>query len=183
MYYLFIDNKNDEEREFKLLLYDRFERSERLKMSELHDIKKEKNGYGIDEIEKKIFKSDYYKNLNPNLKEYYQDRRKWTNLNISDRAKRTNIECNRVKFMYQFLSQYAHSSSFAMMQFGAADEKGVTEKQLSSVACNYAAALLALTIELSSQFFNTILNTINQDKEFETQLGVLFVYFTKPMET
>jgi hypothetical protein len=152
-------------------------------MSELYGIKNVKTDnelIEIERIEKTIYNSNYYSTLKPKLKEHYKDRKNWTKYNLTDRAERTNIESERVKFMYKFLSQYAHSSSFAMMQFGSANEKGDIEEQLSSVACNYTAALLALTIELSSRFYNKTLDIIEQDEKLRTQIGVLIIYFTKP---
>ncbi|MDY0140614.1 MAG: DUF5677 domain-containing protein [Bacteroidales bacterium] len=164
MYYLLVDNISEDEKLFKFLLWERFWRSERKTMAELlksQNIKLDKENQEIVEIEKELFSSKFYESLSIKLQQFYVDRKNWTNLNFIDRAKRTNINSERVQYMYKYLSQYTHSNSFALMQFSSVDKNDGAISGLNSIASCYTELLLSLTLDILSDYFEQVKKIID----------------------
>ncbi|MFW5805226.1 MAG: DUF5677 domain-containing protein [Bacteroidales bacterium] len=185
MYYLLINNSTVDEKEFKFLLWERFWRSERQKMAELKNMEndkivKERNE--IEEISNRLIKHEYYNKLNEKQQKYFLYPKNWSNYNMTDRAKMTNIEKNKAEYMYKFLSQYAHSNSFAMMQFGSVENNNGFEKGITDLVMSYTEVILALTIDISKQKFVEIESEINEDQKLKLLINLWKSYYSKPKE-
>ncbi len=166
MYYLLVDNKSQEEKEFKFLLWKRHWRDERRKISDsrgIYHAKLVEEEQQILEIEKKLSTNRFYIALTDKQKEYFKKRKNWATLNLIERAKRTVINENKVFYMYKFLSNYAHSESFAIMQYNSINNALDDQNLLKGVPIIYTESLLALTIDIFKSHFNKVKEFIEKD--------------------
>jgi len=166
MHYLLVDNKSQEEKEFKFLLWNRHWREERRKITDsrgIYHTKLDKEEQDILEIEKKISTNNFYNALADNQKEYFKKRKNWATLNLIERAKRTTINEDKAFYMYKFLSNYAHSESFAIMQYNSINSVRDARKLLEGVPVIYTEGLLALTIDIFRSHFKKANEFIEKD--------------------
>lgn len=166
MHHLLIDNQNESERELKLLLWNRHYREERKKMAEfrsLKDIKLEKEKTEIEEINRKILQNQHYKTLKKGQQKHIEDNKNWSLLNFIERAKRSNIQEKQVQYMYKFLSNYAHSESFAIMQYSSIKNPNEAIETLHILPVAYAEALLSFTLEIFTTLFSEYKLKIKED--------------------
>lgn len=65
--------------------------------------------------------------------------------------------------MYKFLSNYAHSESFAIMQYNSINNALDEQNLLKGVSIIYTESLLALTIDIFKSHFNIAKEFIEKD--------------------
>lgn len=97
MNYVFNDPKSDDEREFRLNLWDRHALIERQKMASFVGSKISKLGnelQQIDEYEKLIKRSRCFLALSERDQNYFLHKKKWTRLKTIERADRAGINSN-----------------------------------------------------------------------------------------
>lgn len=182
MYYLLVDYESKEEREFKYLLWNRCWRDERRKMTDSRGIPSSKiknEEQEIRKIEKNLFSCKFYINLTDKKRKYFNKSNNWSTLNLLGRAKRTSLNEERAFYMYKLLSNYAHSESFAIMQYNAINNPVEAQKLLYGIPIIYTEAFLALTIDVFKNYFVSAKEYIEKDDFLKEIIKHWYKYMKK----
>jgi hypothetical protein len=167
MYYLLIAPETEEEKEFRLNMWDRHGLLERQRMANYigsDDKKLEYENEKIDEYNKKIFESSYFKEMSKPDKQGYKNTNNWTRKSALDRADIANIDRSQSEFIYKFLSNYSHSESYALMQINSVVNHKTAEDLVDNLPIRFTEMFLSLTINIYSKMFSKISDYINEEK-------------------
>jgi len=169
MYYLIIDPSSNEEKEFRLDIWERHALTERQKMgfsigSTNQILIEEKQQ--IEERANSILTSDYYKRLPKSEQQSIKDSPKWTKINVLERADKANIHRSQSEFLYKFMSNYSHSESFSIMQLHDI-EKPEDALNLCKTPIRYGEMFLALTLNIFSTLNSKFKESVFKNKDVE----------------
>lgn len=167
MNYVLIDPKSDEEREFRLNLWDRHALLERQKMASSigSQHKKVKRGERrIDVYAESIKNSQYFRTLPGDEQQSFLNMHKWTKLNTIQRADKANIHRSQSEFIYKFLSNYAHSEAFALMQIHSVFSVQMAQK-LMRFPIRFTEMFLNLTLKLFAKLHPVATSIIESDQD------------------
>jgi len=167
MNYVLIDPKSDEEREFRLNLWDRHALLERQKMassigSQHKKVKIEERK--IDVYAESIKNSQYFRTLPGDEQQSFLNMHKWTKLNTIERADKANIHRSQSEFIYKFLSNYAHSEAFALMQIHSVFSVQMAQK-LMRFPIRFTEMFLSLTLKLFAKLHPVATSIIESDQD------------------
>jgi len=167
MNYVLIDPKSDEEREFRLNLWDRHALLERQKMassigSQHKKVKIEERK--IDVYAESIKNSQYFRTLPGDEQQSFLNMHKWTKLNTIERADKANIHRSQSEFIYKFLSNYAHSEAFALMQIHSVFSVQMAQK-LMRFPIRFTEMFLSLTLKLFAKLHPVAASIIESDQD------------------
>jgi hypothetical protein len=131
-YYLIIDEVDDNELEFRFLLWRLHSECERKRMlnsigSTNPKIKEIEND--IEEYKSKLLINDFYKSKNSNERSSYRRGETGIALTNSQISERAGISINFYKSTYRYLSSYVHTFPFSIQQiavFKADDEESLS---------------------------------------------------------
>jgi len=167
MNYVLIDPISDEEREFRLNLWDKHGLLERQKMassigSQPKQLEIEKRQ--IDAYTKSIANSQYFKNLPGSEQQSFLHTDKWTKLGTIKRADKANIHRSQSEFIYKFLSNYAHSESYALMQIHSVRSVEMAQK-LMCLPMAFTEMFQSLTLNLFAKLQPVAKSMIEDDQD------------------
>lgn len=167
MNYVLIDPVSDEEREFRLDLWDKHALLERQKMgssigSQHKKLGKEK--MQIDAYTKSIRNSRYFRALSKSEQQSFLDTHKWTKINTIERADKANIHRSQSEFIFKFCSNYAHSESYALMQIYSVRSVQMAQ-ELIRLPMSFTEMFLSLTLNLFAKLQPVAESIIKNDQE------------------
>lgn len=167
MNYVLIDPVSDEEREFRLDLWDRHGLLERQKMassigSQPKQLEIEKRQ--IDTYTKSIGNSQYFKNLSGSEQRSFLHMHKWTKLTTIERADKANIHRSQSEFIFKFCSNYTHSESYALMQIYSVRSIQMTQ-ELMRLPMSFTEMFLSLTLKLFAKLQPVAKSMIEDDQD------------------
>jgi len=167
MNYVLIDSVSDEEKEFRMNLWDRHGLLERQKMGT--SIGSRPKQFQIDKRQiniytKSITNSQYFKNLPKSEQQSFLNMDKWTKLKTLERADRANIHRSQSEFIFKFLSNYAHSESYALMQIYSV-RSTQTAQELMRLPMGFTEMFLSLTLKLLAKLQPVAMSTMEGDRE------------------
>lgn len=182
MYYILEDNESIEEKEFKFLLWQRHSRQERRRMASFRQSKHpilDKEEKEIELINNNIIKNKYYDHLQTNDKKFYSNNNNWTNLNITKRAIRSGISNNNTRFIYKFLSSYAHSESFSTKIFGSVKSSKQAKEMIEGIPLMFTEAFLCMICDLTKPYFKQAKRIIDSEEYFRAIVNFWKDYLKK----
>ena len=167
MNYVLIDPISDEEREFRLDLWDRHGLLERQKIassigSQPKQLEIEKRQ--IDAYTKCIGNSQYFKNLPESEQQSFLHMHKWTKLTTIERADKANIHRSQAEFIFKFCSNYAHSESYALMQIYSVHSVEMAQ-ELMRLPMGFTEMFLSLTLKLFAKLQPVAKPMIEDDQD------------------
>lgn len=172
-HYLLIDKSTPEEKELKYLLWDRHVFTERIKMSRYRNTVR----YHIEADEKlvanlinQINSNAHFKSLSLNDQKRILKENKYSLLFVPEKSIRAGINENHTRFLYKFLSNYAHSDPFSIMQFNAVTNSGEAKGLIEGLPLIYAEAFLSLSISLYSNIFTDVKTYIESNTLLKTKI-------------
>lgn len=181
-YYILEVNDSDEHKEFKYLLWQRHYRKERQRMAEFRkvnnsiiDIERKE----IESINSEIQKNSFFKNLSAKKQDFFKNENNWTNLNTTDRAIKCGINENKARFIYKFLSSYAHAESFSsktIETIGSVDE---TKNLIAGLPLSLTECFLCLMCGLIKPYFAEAGEILKHEKQFDEMRDFYFKYLNK----
>ncbi len=167
MNYLLIDPQSNEEREFRLDLWDRHGLLEWQRMARSigsHDKKLEPDKKQIDELTESIRDSKYFKILSPPKQQTILCGPGWTDVKTLLRADKANIHRSQSGFLFKFCSNYAHSESFALMQIHAVRSPKEAQKRMS-LPMSFVEMFMSLTLKLFGELQPVAQPVITSDQD------------------
>ncbi len=166
MYYLLLDKVSDEERDFRLDRWEKHALTERRLIvkstGRIYPIL-ETDEQEIKKFEKKIFDSNYFKNLPKNEQQSIRDSYKWTKLDAIEKADLAGIERSQSEYLYKIVSNYTHSESFAIMQLHSI-EKPLEARELCELSIDFGEMFLTLSLDGFGLLNQNVRELINQDE-------------------
>ena len=152
MHYLLIDPVSDEEREFRMDRWNKHALTERQEMGGAlgsTNPKLEQEREQISQLESRILRSPYFAKLPPNEQQSIRDSHGWGSPKIYDMADKACIHRSQSQFLYKFLSNYAHSEPYSLMQlYDASIEES---RDFCKQAATFGEMFLALTLDAFSR--------------------------------
>lgn len=167
MNYLLIDSVSDEERKLRLDLWDRHGLLEGQRMASpfgFQHKKLETEEKQIDAFTKSIENSYCFKTLSKSKRQSFLNMHKWTTLNTMERADKANIHRSQSELIFKFLSNYAHSESYALMQIRAVDSVKTAQKMMR-VPLVFTEMFLSLTLKLFTKLQPIAKSMIEGDRQ------------------
>lgn len=169
MFYLLIDPKTDDEREFRLDRWEKHALTERQKIAKSlgsqHPILTE-DLEEIKKYEQKIKNSIVYKNLSEPEKQSINNSEKWSNIKALKKAELARLHISQAEFIYKYLSNYTHSESYSLMQLNAV--RTLDEIQnIIILPKRFGEMFVALTINCFGLLNDTARNVIEQSEELK----------------
>jgi len=166
MYYLLVNPRSDEERDFRLFIWERHALLERQKMGKFlgstHDkLADEKNK--IQQLTKKITSSNYFKKLSKPNEKWIRKEKEWTETSVFERADIAEIDRSQYKFIYKFLSNYVHSEAYALMQISSIRSPN-TASSFMKIPLQYTEMFLSLTLSVTKSIVPVAQGCIGSDK-------------------
>lgn len=168
MYYIIFDPKTEEEREFRLDLWYCHALSERQKMGKSLGSKNPRMAEEEKQylsLKNKIKSSSFFSKLPQNEKDSIETSDKWTRDSTIERATKSGFHNSQSEFLYKFLSNYAHSEPFSLMQIHDVKSPEDAKMLLNALPKSYAEMFLALTLNLFGKIYNPAKSIIDKDKE------------------
>ncbi|MCI0330485.1 MAG: DUF5677 domain-containing protein [candidate division Zixibacteria bacterium] len=168
MYYVLIEPKREAEKEHRLDLWECHGYAQTLIMGKtfgLQDDALKVTEGNYRQIKKKIISSDFYKSLSKKKKESIKADEWNPNVNKVALAIRSGFHPTQARFFYKFLSNYAHSERYSLMQMGEVKSPQHSEGLLNSFPKTFAEMLLALTVNAFAKMYSPAMDLIAKDEE------------------
>ena len=170
---LLFDYSTLEEKELKFILWDRHVYTERIKMSSYRSnvlYNKNEDEQLVDNLIIQIKANDYFKNLSITDQKRIIKENKYSLQTVPEKSIRAGIVEHHSRFLYKFLSNYAHSEPFSIMQFNAVTNSKEAQDLVEGLPLIYTEAFLSLTLHLYSQIYKDVESYIDGDRVLKTKI-------------
>lgn len=148
-YYLIIEQVDNDELEFRFLLWNLHSECERLEMLQLlksTNPKLDEIKQHVENLKNELKNNKFYQKLDPKNQKKYSSGKIGIFLTNSQISKKAGINPNYYKAVYKYLSNYVHTYPFSISQIAKFDAKDAESLKLFEPVVGYCTGYLCLSI-------------------------------------